>query len=245
MASIALELLFRNNEKNQCGGRYFEFHEPRANASRKRNKQELEKVSRTEESDVVPPTATFRVIDLKNFDSADKKKHYIQVNHVIEKPMIYKTEAESSRRPNSSSYLIWKRKITELRLIQNCYNCSRVWATTKKRALEEVSPVSSEHTECFGLLFAGYKTINPGEVKTQLVEALQFQHPGRTKKLADREIFQWYGMGKYIKKSVVHALYVWVLVRVWNTNCCWPKKSIYRNWPNLDKNYKLIFQWTT
>ena len=64
--------MFRNIKKNQWGGRYFQFNGPRANKSTEKNKQEHENLSSTEENDVARPTANFPIIDLKDYDIAEK-----------------------------------------------------------------------------------------------------------------------------------------------------------------------------
>ena len=48
---IDLELMFRDNEKNEWGGGYFEVNEFRASSSTERIKQEPENVSSTKDSD--------------------------------------------------------------------------------------------------------------------------------------------------------------------------------------------------
>ena len=63
VAAIDLELLFRNNKKNRWGGGYFKFNEPRTSTSMQKNRQET--LSINEESEVVPPTASSPILDLK------------------------------------------------------------------------------------------------------------------------------------------------------------------------------------
>ena len=73
VAAIDLELLFRNNERNRWGGGYFEFDEPRASTTTDRNQQEsIESVSSTEDSERARPTANFTIVDLNDYDIAEK-----------------------------------------------------------------------------------------------------------------------------------------------------------------------------
>ena len=101
MAAINLELFFRKNEKNLCGEVYFEF-KPKANASTEQKikntpeqtKDEPEPISSTEENEVAKSLSNFPIVDVKDYDIAEKTIHYIHVNHVIEKPEMKGTEAE-------------------------------------------------------------------------------------------------------------------------------------------------------
>ena len=60
-------MLFWDNKMNRLGGGYFEFSEPRAHTSTENNKQNLQKVSITEVSEVVRPMAIFFIVGLKNY----------------------------------------------------------------------------------------------------------------------------------------------------------------------------------
>ena len=123
VASIDLEPLLRNNEKNRRGGEYFEFDEPKGRKRTERNKQEPKNVVSTAEGDVVRPASIFPTVDLKDYDVAEKTIQYIQVNHVIDKPKTkLPKHKNTSRRPNSTSWLIKKLQFTKLRLIRKCYN---------------------------------------------------------------------------------------------------------------------------
>ena len=51
----------------------------------------------------------------------------------------------------------------------------------KERAPEEFSPVVNEITKRFGLLVAGDRIVIPKERIKQVVDTLQFRHPGSTK----------------------------------------------------------------
>ena len=68
----------------------------------------------------------------------------------------------------------------------------------KEKTLEEYSPVFSEITESFGLMFAGDKIVIPQELEKQVVDALHLGHTSSTKKLAESIILKWSGMRKDI-----------------------------------------------
>ena len=53
-------------------------------------------MSSTEESDVVEPWAFFPILDLKDYDIAEKTIHYIQVNHIFGKPTLKNAEAKEN-----------------------------------------------------------------------------------------------------------------------------------------------------
>ena len=53
--------------------------------SSNRKQQEPEQVSSIEDGDMARPTATFLLVDIKDYFIAEKTKHYFQVNHVIKK----------------------------------------------------------------------------------------------------------------------------------------------------------------
>ena len=107
VAVIDVEILFRNQEKKTWGGGYFEFNEPRASTSTERNRQEsTENVSSTEESEVARPTGSFLMVDLKDYDIVEKTIHYIQVNHMIEKPKFGNTEAEENLQKVEFNFMV-------------------------------------------------------------------------------------------------------------------------------------------
>ena len=78
------------------GGGYFEFNEPRASSSTEQNKIEPENVSSTEEEGVVKPSTNFPIVDLKDYDIAEKMIHYILVSHLFENPKTKNIEAEGN-----------------------------------------------------------------------------------------------------------------------------------------------------
>ena len=107
MAAVNLESLVRNNERNRSGGEHFEFIEPRASKSTKRNRQEsTEDVSSNEESEVARPTASFPIVDLKDYDITEKVIHYIQLNHIIHKPKIVNPEAEENLKKAEFNFMV-------------------------------------------------------------------------------------------------------------------------------------------
>ena len=61
----------------------------------------------------------------------------------------------------------------------------------KERTPKESFLVFSEITKRFGLLFAGNRIVVPEELKIQVVDELQFGHPGSTKMLAEICIIWW------------------------------------------------------
>ena len=65
-----LEILIRKKEKNREHGGYFNYNKTRASTSMERNKQEPKNVS---SSDIGRPTANFPVVDLKEYEPAEKQ----------------------------------------------------------------------------------------------------------------------------------------------------------------------------
>ena len=53
---------------------------------------EPETVSSTEESDMAKCSSSFAILDLKDYDTAEKTIHYIQVKHVAENPKMTNAE---------------------------------------------------------------------------------------------------------------------------------------------------------
>ena len=157
-------------------------------------------VSSAKYSDVVKLSATFPTIGLKHYDFTI---HINQINHVLEKPKLTNAEAEEKLKKTKINFMIhWKglmhktsvdSKLPQLKI------CVR--DKQKERALEEYSPVFSEITQSFGLLFAGDKIVIPQKLKKQVVDALRFGHPGSTKKLTESNIFKWSGMRKDIENK--------------------------------------------
>ena len=75
-----------------CGGVYFEFNERKPSSSTgnpikpEQNTIELETVCSTEERQVAEFSSIFSIVELKDYDVAEKTIHYTQINHVIDKP---------------------------------------------------------------------------------------------------------------------------------------------------------------
>ena len=183
---------YPEKRKNRWIGEYFEFNEPRTCTSTGKNKQQpAENVSSTEENDVVRPIAIFLVVDLQDYEFSEKASHYAQVNHKIEKTKIVFAEGEENLKEAEFSFTVdlkaWIHKTSvEPKLLQ-VRICQR--NNKQKRAPKEISPVFSQLTERFGLLFPGDKIVWPEELKKQMVEALHFGHPGLAKILAESNIF--------------------------------------------------------
>ena len=106
LASFYSELLVRNNERNQWGGGCSEIIEPRASTITERNEKDIKKVSITNESDVVRPTAKFPIVGLKSYDNSEKTRHRFQANQVVEKPMLKKAEREENFEEAELNFMI-------------------------------------------------------------------------------------------------------------------------------------------
>ena len=82
-----------------AGGGYFEFKEPRTGRSTstgKKRQEPNESVTSSKESEVARPTASFHLVDLKDYDTAEKTIPYIEVYHIFEKPKTVNAEAEQN-----------------------------------------------------------------------------------------------------------------------------------------------------
>ena len=63
----------------------------------------------SKESEVARPTASFHIVDLKDYDIAEKTIYYIQVNHIFEKPKNVNAQAEQNlRKPEFKFMQTWK-----------------------------------------------------------------------------------------------------------------------------------------
>ena len=106
MAAIDLEV-FKNNGRNRWGVGYFELNELTTSTSTERNRQETsEIVASTEESEVERPTTSFSMVDLKDYDIAEKTIHYIQVNHTIKVPKIVNAEANENLKKAKLNFIM-------------------------------------------------------------------------------------------------------------------------------------------
>ena len=86
----------RKKRMNRCGAIYVVIDEPKAISSTEQNsmnpsenhKNKSEPVASTEESEVAKFLSNFLIVDLKDYDPAQKTILSIQVNHVIGKPKL-------------------------------------------------------------------------------------------------------------------------------------------------------------
>ena len=68
-------------------------------------------------------TAYIFIANLKDYEIAEKTKHYIQVNHVIETPKIKIARAEKILKKANINFMVdLKLLIYKTGLIRNCYN---------------------------------------------------------------------------------------------------------------------------
>ena len=158
-------------------------------------------MSSTEESEVARPTGSFRILDLKDYDIAEETINYIHVNHMIKKPKIVYAEAEENLSKAELKFMVKLKSLLEKTSVDpntlQLKNCLR--NIQKERAPEQFSPVLTNLTEQFGLLFAGDKMVVPEEIKKRVKDALHFGHPKSTKVLAESKVICWAGMQKDIK----------------------------------------------
>ena len=135
------------------------------------------------------------IVDLKDYDIAEKKIHYIQINDVIDKAETRSAEDKKDLKKAKFNFMIdlkaLKHKTSvDLKLLQ-LKVCVR--NKQKDRAPEKYSPVFSKFVVQFDLLFAGDGIAIPHELKRPVVDALHFGHPGSTKMPAENSIFRWSG----------------------------------------------------
>ena len=106
-----------------------------------------------QKKEVARPTASFPTVDLKKYHIAEKTIHLIQVNHMIEKP---KTVEENLMEPEFNfmvalKFLVCKTSVDpKLLQLKICLRNNQREQTPK-----ELSPVLTELTNRFGLLFVG------------------------------------------------------------------------------------------
>ena len=140
---------------------------------------------------------------------AENTINSIQVNLVIEKPIIKNAEAEGNFRKAKFNFIVGLKTLVrktsvDPKLIQ-LKICLR--NNQKKRALEDISPVFIELNKRSGLQFAGNKIVIPEYLKKQMVETLTFGHSLSMEMLAEKNTFRWSGMRKDNKTSVVHEFW--------------------------------------
>ena len=173
----------------RTGGRnYIEFNESKARSSTEQkitntseqNKNEPEPISNTEESEVAKSSSNFPIVELKDYDIAEKTIQSIQINHVIEKLKMKSTEAHENLKKAELNFMIDLKTLihktsvdTKLLQLKICVRNKQ-----KEKAFEKFSPVFSKITKRLGLLFAGEKIVVPEELKRQVVDALLFGQPG-------------------------------------------------------------------
>ena len=167
VAAIDLALLFRNNERKRWDRGYFEINDLRATTSTERNRQEsTQNVSSTEESKMARPTIIFPLGKLNDYDNAQKKIHYIQVNHLTDKQKFVNAAVEQDLKKAAFSSmvdlktLIYKTSIDpKLLQLKNCL--------PKGSSPQRFSEFFTKLTIRFGLLFVGDKKCTTREVKKQ------------------------------------------------------------------------------
>ena len=184
-------------------------------SKQEQNKNELERVSSPEESRMAKSSSNFPIVDRKDYHIAEKTIHYIQVNHVIEKPKTKNAEAKEKLEKAEFNFMIYLKTLIhktsvdpKLLTLKLCVRNKQ-----KERAPEQFCPVFSKIPERFGLLFAGDRIVVPEESKRPVVDALDFGHLGSRKMLAESNINWWSGMKENIKKNSAHARHAWVLLR--------------------------------
>ena len=202
-AAIDQEVLFRNTEKNRWGGGYFVFNEPKVSSSTAQNKKEPGPVSSKHRRE-------WGGKNFVQFSHRGPQRLWYRRKHdtlYSSQPCDWKTENEErrSRRKFEESRVQlddWPKNFdtqnigwSEITTIKD-----RFWKLSE-RAREDFSPVFSEITERFGLLFAGDRIVVPEKLKKQVVDALHFGHPGSTKMPAESNIFWWSGMNENIENK--------------------------------------------
>ena len=118
----------------------------------------------SKKTDVVLPTANFLIVGLTDYDIEKKTKHYIQVNHVIEKPTIKMPKQIKNLKTAefnvmvdlktffSQNFIFWSKTATTE---------DTVAKQPKKRAPKKVSPVLTELTERFFYYLLATKLFSP------------------------------------------------------------------------------------
>ena len=145
VATIDLKQLLRNIEKNRCGGGHFEFNEPKTSSSTDQNKNAAEKVSNTEESEVVKRSVNFPIVNLKNYDIAEKNDTLFLGQPRHRKTKDYEHPTGRKNEENTVRLNIWLEKFFTQNIV-----CSEV-ATTKD--------MCDKHTERKNprKVFSGYR----------------------------------------------------------------------------------------
>ena len=161
VASIHLELLLRNNEKNRWVGRNFEFSEQKANISTESNKQKLEIVCIAENSDGLRLRANIPIVYF-NEDDIAKKENVVHPSKSCDK----KTKTIEVRSRGKSQKLKCQLHVRFKNSDSQGFGYSDFTTTedmstqqSKSTNPEENFPDISKITKRFGLLFAGEKIV--------------------------------------------------------------------------------------
>ena len=165
------------------------------------------KVSRTEESEVVHPTANCPIKELKKCDNVDKIINCIQVNDIIKKVNTISAEAQKNiKKAEFNSMLdlqiLIPKSSVEAKLLQFMI-CLR--NKQKKRAPKKISPVFIEITKRFSLLSAGDKSVIPVQLKEQIVELYVLDSPARERTRPRATYFGDTGRKNVWNTNQVHA----------------------------------------
>ena len=117
-----------------------------------------------------------------------ERMHYIQLNHIIEKPKIVNAAVEENLKKAEIKFLmVLKILIHKTSVAPKLLQLKNwLWDNQKEWATEKVLPVL---TERFGLLSAGDESVILQELKKPVVDASHFVHPGSTKMLGENNKF--------------------------------------------------------
>ena len=140
--------------KNRWGRRYFEFNNKKASTSTE-NKRQLEKVSSTEESVVMRPTANFLIVNQEEYTIVEKIKQFIHENHVIEQPKTKNNEAEENLKKADFNFMVdSKNFIQKTSMDPTKPQLNKCLCNNQRQKTPAEFSVFTETTEPFGLLFA-------------------------------------------------------------------------------------------
>ena len=148
-------------------------------------------------------SSNFLIVDLKDYDIAKKTIHFIPVNHVIDKLELENAEIEENLKKVESHLMIGRKTRTpttsvEPKMLQ-LKRCGR--NKQKEGAPEEFTPVFSEITGRFGLLFVSDRIVVPEELKREVVDAVHFRHSGSTKMIVENNFIWCSGLKKEIENK--------------------------------------------
>ena len=105
--------------------------------------------------------ASFFNVNLKNNDIAEKTTHYIHLSHIIEKPKIVNGETKEKLKKAEFNYMVNLYSLIHKTSVYPKLFQFKIFLQNKQkeRASKQNSPVFTEPTERFGLLFARHKFI--------------------------------------------------------------------------------------